>query len=1242
MSMRDSSVNRSSKSFTASSMQSFCSMSLSPTYNGDYIENEDSNIADLVNNYDWSATSLGPMDTWKPALKNAVNVCLHTPFPICLYLGPEWILIYNQKYRPILKTKHPDAIGKPAKKVWHEIYSYFQERFESVKATGKGMFKNDELLELFRDGYAEEAYFNYTLSPIFESDGTFLGIFNPAQETTQKVLNARRLKILGESGSQISKVNSLESACSIMKNILNDNHTDIPYALIYFIEHKLNHDGSESSIARLITTTFDEDGKKERHFPDYFPETHEIINLTNYVDQSYDKYINLRRASTSYSFLKCDSWPLNLVIKNGNHIKVILKNDSQAVLFLTKISLGGEKVLPVVLICGVNRRRALDDQYLEFLQLVTNQLNTYLLHGKKIEEEKLRSKLLADLNYQKVMFFQGISHELQILLVDDSNEMRDHLTDLLKEFDIYRACDGKDALRVLKTLKQLPDLVLSDVTMPNMNGYELLDVLRSNVNTQLIPIILLSAKAGEDSKVKGLDKGADDYLVKPFSARELITRIRANIELSVLRRKILFHRCQEEESKQLLMSIANMIFSGLSINETLQYVVKEIHHRIPCERVLVISNEQSKSKANEIIVSYEDSESVTLIANPFMEINDNNNDKRKSQSSINSQEYLNDNSGIDISLNVYCDYVHKNVSILSSEVKLNNDFWGWIKIYRSPNSIWLDSEIELLQQISNLMSLAITHANLLEENEEKEIQIKAAEVADKTKSQILANTSHELRTPLGAIVGILSSFECNSLTTDQRDMIDTMLRSSDIVLSIINDILDSARLEAQKVTLINKTFDLLVLLDDIIEKFGKKAGSKKIELIVNCEVDELPRYVKSDPDRLKQVLSHLLSNSIKFTEQGEIVLTISMQSKKAIDENKVIPTSDTASNPNSDLSGLKVEKGCLLIELHDTGIGMNPEYIQHAWKSFSQGDMSITKKNDGRGLGLSICKSLVEINGGEIKAESQLGKGSKFWFTWNVEILSTTPTISNFISISTLEAQLYKQMKYSLYQVIIQKRILIIHPVESVRHSLLKYLQKIEKVDAFDTFDKGIRTIKEYKELYDRFAYDIAFISLYEHNKEEVMKASLELRKLEPNNNNLIIIFIVFSDNEGNELNELVENLIEKIGGTIDIIYTPITWKKLANLFVNMEKNNETGCLYVGERVHQKQIPDIICKDVPQEIRRDIILRYSENRIRNVNKSKCILCVVCFAFSIFWFDHVYLLFFLFFYFFYRRIYFGAQ
>ncbi|CAG8845615.1 9623_t:CDS:2, partial [Racocetra persica] len=103
---------------------------------------------------------------------------------------------------------------------------------------------------------------------------------------------------------------------------------------------------------------------------------------------------------------------------------------------------------------------------------------------------------------------------------------------------------------------------------------------------------------------------------------------------------------------------------------------------------------------------------------------------------------------------------------------------------------------------------------------------------------------------------------------------------------------------------------------------------------------------------------------IKFTEKGEIILKISILSRKAIHETKASPTYDQ-----------KNTKGILLIELYDTGIGMNPEYVQHAWESFSQGDMSITKKQDGTGLGLSICKSLIEMNGGEIKVESQFGKG---------------------------------------------------------------------------------------------------------------------------------------------------------------------------------------------------------------------------------------------------------------------------
>ncbi|CAG8489719.1 2419_t:CDS:2, partial [Dentiscutata heterogama] len=153
----------------------------------DDIKNEEPNFVDIVYNFDWSSTLLGPMDSWEPALKTAT----------------------------------------------------------------------DRYIELTRDGYSEESYFDYTFSPVLRPDGTVCAIYTLTQETTRRILNARRLKILSEFGHRISEIESLENACRLLTKVLNNN-VDIPYALIYFVDHKSNS-GSESLIARLIATTFDED-----------------------------------------------------------------------------------------------------------------------------------------------------------------------------------------------------------------------------------------------------------------------------------------------------------------------------------------------------------------------------------------------------------------------------------------------------------------------------------------------------------------------------------------------------------------------------------------------------------------------------------------------------------------------------------------------------------------------------------------------------------------------------------------------------------------------------------------------------------------------------------------------------------------------------------------------------------------------------------------------------------------------
>ncbi|CAG8478555.1 15498_t:CDS:2, partial [Dentiscutata heterogama] len=179
-------------------------------------------------------------------------------------------------------------VGKSVKEAL-DMPDYQLSQLETVKTTGKGFFVKEQYVERARYGYKLEEYYNYTFSPIFKSNGSVHGIINLVQDVTQKVLSARRFKTISEFGRWTSEIKSLDSACKVITKVLSDNNADITYALIYFINHKLNV-GYESLIARLVATTFDKDSIKARRFPDYFPETHEIIDLSKETDKIYETY----------------------------------------------------------------------------------------------------------------------------------------------------------------------------------------------------------------------------------------------------------------------------------------------------------------------------------------------------------------------------------------------------------------------------------------------------------------------------------------------------------------------------------------------------------------------------------------------------------------------------------------------------------------------------------------------------------------------------------------------------------------------------------------------------------------------------------------------------------------------------------------------------------------------------------------------------------------------------------------
>ena len=343
----------------------------------------------LMRSLDWSTTLLGPVSRWPQSLRTAVSILLASRFPMLIHWGPELVQFYNDGFRPILgDLKHPGALGQPAYPWWAEIWDVLTPMFERVLA-GEGTWYENQLILPNRNGYIEETYFTFSHSPIRDESGCVVGIFQAVTETTERVLDERRLRTLHDLGINTATAQVTQEACRIATETLSQNAADIPFALLYLLDESRRQ-------AHLAGTAGLE--------PDT-PASPRVIDLS-----AEDKP---------------GSWPLARVARTGQTAQVdnlaaqfgALPGgpwpESPFVALVLPVAQPGVTLPTGLLVVGISPRRALNDTYRRFLSLVAGQIATAVANTRALEMERKRAEALAELDRAKSQFLANMSHELR-------------------------------------------------------------------------------------------------------------------------------------------------------------------------------------------------------------------------------------------------------------------------------------------------------------------------------------------------------------------------------------------------------------------------------------------------------------------------------------------------------------------------------------------------------------------------------------------------------------------------------------------------------------------------------------------------------------------------------------------------------------------------------------------------------------------------------------------------------------
>ena len=519
-----------------------------------------------------------------------------------------------------------------------------------------------------------------------------------------------------------------------------------------------------------------------------------------------------------------------------------------------------------------------------------------------------------------------------ILIVDDERDNISSLRTMLSaEYTIFASTNGKDAIETAQEF--LPDIILLDVLMPDMDGYEVLSLIKSNEITKDIPVIFITGLDNTDAEIKGLAMGAADYILKPFHPAIVKLRIKNNLQLiermrqDALITKIAHNFLAGANTDELYTNTLRMIGGFMGVSTLLLYRMEKGHN------VLVCRNEWINSSLNletRIGGKIELNESTITAINNLLSGNE------KDLCLHSSDDLLKDNK------------VHQKKyleNFIITPIFIKGNLSAILVFSREEDQEWNQSEKDLAVLIASIFS------GVFERD-----AIQRAEILSSAKSEFLSRMSHEMRTPMNAIIGMLQVLDISGIPENIKEHCDIMKSSANSLLRMIDDVLDISDMEYGSYKISETVFDFKGMLREVLLNADKIASKK--QQMLNCKTDSgIPASLSGDEKRLKQIILNLLTNAVKFSpENGEIYF----DTRIINDQNNYIT---------------------LQFEVTDNGIGISKEQQKELFSVFEQGDSGNNREYSGIGIGLALSKRIAEHMGGNIQVESELGKGSKFYFT---------------------------------------------------------------------------------------------------------------------------------------------------------------------------------------------------------------------------------------------------------------------